>query len=484
MYKTDLYSLIDSQKALLIGISDKIWDYAETAFQEYKSSALLCDTLEQAGFTVERGVANIDTAFRASFGSGRPVIGLLAEYDALAELNQKACCATRMPTSPEDAGKAGHGCGHNLYGTAATGAAMAIKAYLEETSKSGTVIVFGCPGEEGGSGKAFMARDGVFDGVDVALAWHTGSFNSIVSGSSLANVQVLYKFYGVAAHASSAPENGRSALDAVELMNMGTQFLREHMEDADRVHYAITNSGGFSPNVVQARADVLYLIRSPKSSNVRSLYERVNKIAEGAAMMTGTRVEIDFIKGCSERLRNDTMARLTYKNMEEAPLPSYTQEEYAFAREVQASYENPKDVMADVTRRCGQVNRPKLIELYKDSPSLTPFLLPYFENDVVSKGSTDVGDVTWVCPTSSFTSVSTAVGTPGHSWQYVACNRSSIAHKGLLYAAKVLCGTAFDLLNDPETIRAAKEEHAMRSGGKPYACPIPKGVKPRAISEL
>jgi len=475
---------LDERTELLSGISDRIWEYAETAFEEHRSAALLCDTLRAAGFTVEEGVADIATAFRASFGSGHPVIGLLAEYDALAGLNQKASCARRMPTAPEDAGKAGHGCGHNLYGTAAVGAAMAIKKYLEETGKPGTVMVFGCPGEEGGSGKAFMARDGVFDSLDVALAWHTGTFNSIVSGSSLANVQVLYKFYGVAAHASSAPENGRSALDAVELMNMGTQFLREHMEDADRVHYAITNSGGYSPNVVQARADVLYLIRSPKSSNVKSLFERVNNIAHGAAMMTGTRVEIDFIKGCSERLRNDTMARLTYKNMEEAPLPTYTEEEYAFAREVQLSYENPKDVMADVTRRCGQVNRPKLMELYKDDPSLTPFLLPYFENDVVSKGSTDVGDVTWVCPTSSFTAVSTAVGTPGHSWQYVTCNRSSIAHKGLLYAAKVLCGTAVDLLNSPETVQAAKEEHARRSGGAPYVCPIPKGVRPRAIADL
>lgn len=483
MNKTDLYTYIDSQKSLLTALSDQVWEFAETAFQEYRSAQLHCSTLEQAGFTVERGVAGIETAYRATYGSGKPVIGLLAEYDALAGLNQKACCPERQPTSPADAGKPGHGCGHNLLGVGALGGALAIKKHLEETERPGTVVVFGCPGEEGGSGKAFMARDGVFDGLDAALTWHTGSFNSLVSGSSLANVQVLYKFYGVSAHASSAPENGRSALDAVELMNMGTQFLREHMEDADRVHYAITNSGGFSPNVVQARADVLYLIRSPKSANVRSLYERVNKIAQGAAMMTGTRVEIDFIKGCSERVRNDTMAKLIYQNMEQAPLPKYTEAEFELARQIRASYENPKDVIADVTRRCGPSFRPQLVELYKDDPSLTEFLLPYYENDVVSKGSTDVGDVTWVCPTGSFTAVSTAVGTPGHSWQYVACNKSTIAHKGLLFACKVLAGSVLDLLENPELIERAKQEHRERTGGA-YVCPIPKGVKPRAISDL
>lgn len=483
MNKQQLYDYIDANAQSFISISDRIWDYAETAFQEYKSAALLCDTLEQAGFQVQRGAGDLETAFVARLGSGKPAIAFLAEYDALAGLNQKAGSAVREPTTPEDAGKPGHGCGHNLFGTCAVAAAMAVKAWLETTGKEGTVIVYGCPGEEGGSGKAFMARDGVFDGCDIALNWHPSTFNSITSGSSLANIQVLFKFYGVAAHASSAPENGRSALDAVELMNLGTQFLREHMEDADRVHYAITNSGGFSPNVVQARADVLYLIRSPKSANARSLYERVCKIAQGAAHMTDTRLEIDFVKACSEKITLKSLTDLLYRNMEQAPKPQYTQEEYDLARALQASFEVPKNPLVDAVRRCGEEFRPQLAELYRENKGLADFLLPCYSNDVVSKGSTDVGDISWVCPTGGFVAVTAPTGTPGHSWQYVSSNRTSIAHKGLLFASKVLSGAAIDLLEDPALVEQAKQEHAQKAVGG-YVCPIPKGVKPRAISEL
>ncbi len=483
MDKKEIYTFLDSHANKFIRISDHIWDYAETAFAEYKSAALLCDTLEQAGFTVRLGIGDLETAFVASYGRGKPVIGFLAEYDALAGLNQMAGSAIRQPTSPGDADKAGHGCGHNLFGTAAVAAALAVKEYLDATHAQGTVVVYGCPGEEGGSGKAFMARDGVFDGCDIALNWHPSTCNSITSGSSLANIQVLFKFYGTAAHASSAPERGRSALGAVELMNMGTQFLREHMEDADRVHYAITNSGGFSPNVVQARADVLYLIRSPKSANARSLYERVCKIAQGAAHMTETRLEIDFVKACSEKITLKTLTDLLYRNMEQAPQPQYTKEEYAFAQAIRASFEAPKHPLEDAVRRCGEEFRPQLIELYRDNKGLADFLFPRFSNEVVSKGSTDVGDTSWVCPTGGFVSVTAAVGTPAHSWQFVSCNKTSIAHKGLLFASKVLSGAAIDLLEDPALVEQAKQEHARRTAGG-YACPIPKGVKPRAIADL
>lgn len=485
MNKQELLNYVDGLRETIIDISDRIWEYAETAFQEFRSMEKHCATLEAAGFCVIRGVGNVPTAFTASFGSGKPVIGLLAEYDALAELNQKGGCATRQPTSAEDAGKPGHGCGHNLFGACATGAALALQEYLKQTpGLGGTIVVYGCPGEEGGSGKTFMAREGVFDGCDAALSFHPSTMNSIVSGSSLANIQVMYRFYGVAAHASSAPESGRSALDAVELMNIGTQFLREHMPDADRVHYAITNAGGYSPNVVQARADVLYLIRSPKSANAKKLYERVTRIAHGAAMMTDTRVEVEFVKACSEKIRNDTLTKALYRNMEAIALPEYTPEEYAFALEVEKSVENMKSPLEEAVRRCGEPFRPQLTELYAEDRGINDFLLPLYTNDVVSKGSTDVGDVTWVCPTGGFVAVTTARGTPGHSWQFVACNNSSIAHKGLMYATKVMAATVFDLLNSPETVAQAKAEHTMRLGGQTYQCPIPEGVQPRSLTEL
>ena len=485
MTKQEVYQYIEENRDVVINANDRIWEYAETAFAEFQSAELLCTELEKAGFQVKRGIADISTAFSASFGSGKPVIGLLAEYDALDGLNQKGGTAVKEPTSQEAAGKPGHGCGHNCLGAGVLAAALGIKAYLEsDPTRSGTVIVYGCPGEEGGSGKAFMAREGVFDVCDAALTWHAGPNFSVTNGTSLANYQVLYKFYGVASHAGSAPQNGRSALDAVELMNTGVQYLREHMIEKARIHYAITNTGGFSPNVVQARADVLYLIRAPKSDYLAELYERVNDVARGAALMTGTRMEIDFIKACSEKIRNDTVARLIQNNMEQIPLPVYTQEEKDFAMAVREQCRNCKTPLQTAVDRCGPSHRPELEELFAEDVGIPEFLLPYHANDVPVGGSTDVGDVTWICPTGSMMALTTAAATPGHSWQFVACNNTSIAHKGTLYAGKVLAATAIDLLNDPETLAAAKEEHAKRVGPEGYKCPIPAGVKPRAINQL
>ena len=485
MNKKQAQEYINSQKDIIIDMNDRVWEYAETAFTEYKSAEKLCSVLENAGFEVKRGVGKIETAFTAAFGKGKPVIGLLAEYDALAGLNQMGSSAVKQPTAPGDEGKAGHGCGHNCYGAAIVGAALGVKEYLSANPQlSGTVIVYGCPGEEGGSGKTFMAREGVFDGCDAALTWHPSSVTSVASGSSLANYQVLYKFYGVSSHAAADPEAGRSALDALELMNTGVQYLREHIPDAARIHYAITNTGGFSPNVVQARADVLYLIRSPKSSQVKELYERVNNIARGATLMTDTRVEIDFVKACSEIVKNETLERVLYANMEQIPMPSFTQEEMDFAGEIRASYENPKDILEHAVRRCGESYREQLIPLYAQNKNINDFLLPYYTNEVVSAGSTDVGDVTWICPTAQFDSVTTAAGTPNHSWQFASCNKSSIAHKGVIYAAQVLAGSAIDLFENAETVQAAKDEHKKRTGGQPYQCPIPEGVVPRAPDKL
>ena len=484
MDKKQMMEYIDQRRDVIVDVNDRIWEYAETAFVEYRSVDLLCGILEKEGFQVEKGIANLSTAFAARFGSGKPVIGLLAEYDALDGLNQKAGSAVREPVSAEQAGKPGHGCGHNCLGAGILASALGIKAYLQNNGVSGTVIVYGCPGEEGGSGKAFMAREGVFDECDVALTWHAGAEFSLSNGTGLANYQVLYKFYGVAAHAGAAPENGRSALDAVELMNTGVQYLREHMIEKARIHYAITNTGGFSPNVVQARADVLYLIRAPKSSQVAELYERVNDIARGAALMTGTRVEIDFVKGCSEKIRNDVLAKLVYRNMEEISLPTYTSEEWELATAVREQCRKCKTPLQSAIDRCGEAHRPELEELYKEDRGINDFLLPYYANDIPVGGSSDVGDVSWVCPVGALRAVTTAAGTPGHSWQFTSCNNTSIAHKGVMYAGKVMAGTAIDLLNDPQTIEQAKAEHQKRVGPKGYQCPIPAGVMPRAISDL
>jgi aminobenzoyl-glutamate utilization protein B len=472
---------VDAKYDVYAEANDRIWEYAETAFEEFKSMETLCELLEQNGFAVEKGIGNLATAFKGTYGSGKPVIGILGEYDALSGLSQEGGNPVKTPIIP---GAPGHGCGHNCFGVASVAAAVAAKEYLEATGKEGTVIFFGTPGEEGGSGKAFMAREGVFDGIDAAITWHPGTTNCIMTGSYLANVQVLYKFKGVSAHAAGDPHLGRSALDAVELMNVGVQFLREHMIDAARIHYAILDTGGYSPNVVQPKASVLYLIRAPKNAQVQELYARVNKIAQGAAMMTETELEIDFVKACSNMVINSTLEKALYKNMEAIPVPTYTEEEKAFAAAIQKSYENPGDEYARLMEEYGDHMTPEVEEKLRARPSLNDFLMPFITSNAVAPGSTDVGDVSWVAPTAQMQAVTTAAGTPGHSWQYVSCNKTSIAHKGVIYAGKVMGATVIDLIDNPEVLEAAKAEHKKRLGGDSYICPIPAGVAPRPIGKL
>ena len=321
---------IDEKKEFLDAVADEIWEHPELAFEEYHSAACLCDALRREGFAVETGLAGIETAFSATFGSGRPVIGILGEFDALSGLGQKA-----FETHSEPNGKAaGHGCGHNLLGTGSLAAAIAVKRWLEERPGKGTVIYFGCPGEEGGSGKAFMARDGVFDGLDAAFYWHPDEETYVRTNKSLANIQVRFVFDGIASHAGAEPELGRSALDAVELMNVGVNYLREHMIDDARVHYAVTDTGGISPNVVQKHAEVLYLIRAPRNDQASSIYERVCKIAQGAALMTETKESHVFIKACSNTVINGPMTQMLQKIMEELDPPEPTEADIAFARKM------------------------------------------------------------------------------------------------------------------------------------------------------
>lgn len=479
--KEEALKSVDRERSLVCCASDRIWDNPETAFQEFKAVEILCDLLETEGFSVERELAGIKTAFSGRYGHGKPVVGVLGEFDALSGLSQESENINKVPVAD---GAPGHGCGHNLLGAGAVAAAIAVKEYLEKNKKEGTVIFFGCPGEEGGSGKSFMARDGVFDELDFAITWHPGDNNAVAVGSSLANYQVIYRYYGTAAHAAACPEMGRSALDAVELMNTGVQYLREHMIQEARIHYAITNTGGYSPNVVQPYAEVLYLIRAPKNNQVKELFERVNDIARGAALMTGTRMEMQFVKACSNLVDNTVLEEVLQKNLEEIPREPYTEDEILFAKNISETYGGSKRDIQEILKRY-EKSRKKAVEKLlteHENEVLYDFIVPLMDVETCMAGSTDVGDVSWVCPTAQINTVTEAAGTPGHSWQQVSQGKSSIAHKGMLFAGKVMAGTIIDLLERPELIEEAKEELKKRVGSEGYIPPIPKEIKPMAIN--
>ena len=326
--KLKALSVIEEHADLFRGMADEIWENPELSLKEFRAAELYCGKLRELGFTVTENLCNIPTAFCGSFGSGRPVIGILGEFDALSGLSQKAGAAEPAPVTP---GGNGHGCGHNLLGVGSLAAACAVKAWLEKSGGPGTVIFFGCPGEEGGAGKAFMARDGLWKKLDAALCWHPSDVNQVKTGTNNSSIQVLYKFTGKAAHAAGDPYNGRSALDAVELMNVGVQFLREHVTDDCRIHYAITDAGGVSPNVVQAKASVLYMVRANKVADSVKLQARVDDIARGAALMTGTEFERVFIDGTAELLPNFTIEQALYRNLEEIGVPDYSPEDLELA---------------------------------------------------------------------------------------------------------------------------------------------------------
>ncbi|MCF0137229.1 MAG: amidohydrolase, partial [Oscillospiraceae bacterium] len=409
---------VDSMAELCISIADEIWENPELSLKEYKAAELYCKALREQGFEVTEKLCGIDTAFCGSFGSGRPVIGILGEYDALSGLSQRADV---LKAEPVVHGGAGHGCGHNLLGAGAFAAALGIRNYLQSSGKSGTVIFFGCPGEEGGSGKAFMAREGLWKNLDAALAWHPGDINEVRTGTNNSSLQVLYKYKGVAAHAASCPDLGRSALDAVELMNIGVQFLREHMMENCRIHYSILNAGGSSPNVVQSEAEVLYMVRAGKVTESLKLLERVDKIAEGAALMTETSYERMFIDGTAETLPNYTLERLMYRNFEELGVPKYTQEEVEYAAKMRSTF--PKD---DVIPGVGAKFEPEIAEkVLKLTENLTrpiyDFLMPEYNGNGVLPDSTDVGDVSWQTPTGHVHVVCWPGSMPAHAWQTVAC---------------------------------------------------------------
>ena len=409
-------------------IAKQIWNLAELGYQEYQSSALLQQELADAGFTVESGVAGMPTAFIASYGDGKPVIGILAEYDALPGVNQQAV----PEPMPREGINAGHACGHHLFGTASSAAGIAVKSWLESNKQPGTVKVYGTPAEEGGAGKVYLVRAGIFDEVDAILHWHPFSINTASPRTSLANKSAKFRFYGQAAHAAGAPERGRSALDGVEAMNYMVNLMREHVPSATRIHYVITR-GGEAPNVVPAFSEVYYYVRHPNAAEAMKIFDRVSKAAEAAALGTGTRMEFEVIGGIYNVLPNETLSRIAYDNLLQIGGVEYDEDELAFAEKILDSYDLDPDTLSSSMR-------------------VDPFKLQQ------GKGSTDVGDVSWVVPTVGFGTATWVPGTPGHSWQAVAAGGMSIGKKGMMNAAKVLTLTAIDLFRDPGIIEKASQE--------------------------
>ena len=467
---------IDQNAKTFCDVSDYIWANPELSLQEFKAAARYCEELRKGGFTVTEGLCGMKTAFCGSWGSGHPIIGILGEFDALSGLSQVKGATHQEFIVPHGTG---HGCGHNMLGAGSLAAAFAVKNYLETTGKPGTVIFFGCPGEEGGSGKAFMARENEWAKLDAAISWHPGDINMVHSGTNNSSIQVIYRFKGVASHAASAPEDGRSALDAAELMNVGVQFLREHMSSECRVHYAFVDDGGISPNVVQPTAAVLYMVRANKVRDSIKLLARVDKIAQGAALMTETTMERQFIDGTAELVPNYTLEKLMQQNLEDVPQPVYTQAERDFAAELKKTYHT--EAMPGVLSDSSDEEKEWLEEKTQNGErALNDFVVPLHSTTAFAAGSTDVGDVSWQTPTVQCYAVTFPSGAPGHSWQNVSCGGGSIGQKGLLYAAKVMADTAIDLFEQPEMLEKAKEEFARRSKGG-YVCPIEKGAVPTVV---
>ena len=438
---------IDRHGPELISLSDQVWAFAEIALREHRSSKLLADYAQKQGFRVERGIAGMPTAFVASYGSGRPVIAIMGEYDALPGLSQKA----QSSKAPLVEGAPGHGCGHNMFGAASLGAALAIKEQIQAGSLKGTIRFYGTPAEEDIGGKTYMARDGVFNDVDVMLAWHPGDETKADTDSSQAMVDLAIEFHGRAAHAANDPWNGRSAVDGLELFTAGVNLMREHIKPSSRLHYTIVD-GGDVPNVVPEYAKVWLWARDWERAEVESLLARIRKLAEGAAIMTETTSNVTVQAGSWEVLPNLAGARLLDANLQWLGPVSYSDEEQVFARAIQRATGVPETGM-DMR------------------------ILP-LDNQEQEGKSTDVGDVSWVVPTVQARVATVAIGTPGHSWQITAQGKSGQAKKGMVNAAKAMAGVAADALNDVALIARAKADLKARTDAMPYVSPLPADLQP------
>ncbi len=460
----EVWRLVDERAGPYAAFSDRVWGMPELAYAEHRSCAEHTAMLEKEGFRVSREVAGIPTAVMGEAGEGGPVIAILGEYDALPGLSQEPGVAEQRPL-PGDG--VGHGCGHNLLGAASLLAAAAVKDWLAANKVPGRVRYYGCPAEEGGAAKGFMVRDGAFSDVDVAISWHPSAFSGVNQPLSLANTRIDFSFHGRASHAAAAPHLGRSALDAVELMNVGVNYMREHMPSDARVHYAYLDAGGVAPNVVQATARVRYLIRAGDLPALRRLIARVRKIADGAALMTETRVETKVVSAVSNLLGNAPLERAMQDTLDRLGPPPFDAADRAKAAEYQATL-TEEDIQAS-WRRAGVPQR--------DVP-LCDAVLPLEAQGAPMIGSTDVGDVSWVVPTVQARGATYAIGTPGHSWQLTGQGMLPAAHKGMVHVAKVMAGTAVDALRDPDLVARAKADLASRTARTPYESPIPPEVQP------
>ncbi|MGR6432140.1 M20 family metallopeptidase [Rhizobium sp. PAMB 3174] len=460
-----IWDKVENHREDLIGLSDRVWGMPETLYAEYRSCAEHTEMLRRKGFRVTEEVAGIPTAVMGEAGEGGPVIAILGEYDALPGLSQEANIAEPRPV---EAGGNGHGCGHNLLGSASLLAACALKDWLAETGTPGRVRYYGCPAEEGGAAKAFMVRDGAFDDVDAAVTWHPATMTRVDTEDSLANTRMDFVFTGRASHAAATPHLGRSALDAAEIMSVGVNYLREHIPSDSRIHYAYLDVGGTAPNVVQARAKVRYSIRSLTLSGMLALTERVKKVARGAAMITETEVDISIMSAVSNMLPNATMEATMQSVLDRLGGVPFDEADRDYARRIQATLSDE-----DIRASYASVG----MKPVKDEP-LCDYVVPLRNGGEKMLGSTDVADVTWKVPTVQCWVATHAIGTPGHSWQITAQGKAPAAHKGMVHAAKIMAQTAQMLIADETLLARAKKEHRETLAETPYVCPIPDDVMP------
>jgi len=465
MNEHPIWRFVEQSQDRLIALSDTVWGMPETCYGETRSTAAHLGELGAQGFAVTENLAGIPTAIMGQAGSGGPVIAFLGEYDALAGLSQTA---DMFEYQPVQAGGNGHGCGHNLLGSASMLAAIALKDWLAETGTKGRVRYYGCPAEEGGAAKTFMVRAGAFDDVDIAISWHPDCMADVMRGSSLANCRVDFTFEGRASHAAASPELGRSALDAAELMSVGINYLREHMPDQARIHSAYIDAGGISPNVVQSRAQVRYVVRGVVTADVLDLLDRVRKVAQGAAMMTETKVSDVVLAGVSNLIFNPPLAAAMQKNLERLGPPAFSDVDRAYAARMQATMTKGNIDAAFRSHGMQTVKGAVLGDFLVPGDALIPGL----------SGSTDVADVSWVVPTVQMWGANYAVGTPFHSWQMVAQGKSRAAHLGMVHAARVMAATGMDAVQDAALRSNAKAALAQAVGPDGYICPLPEGSEP------
>ena len=461
----DIWNLVELKKNDYIKFSDLVFDMPETLYKEFKSVSEHTKVLKKEGFKITEGICNMPTAVLGEYGDKGPVIAIIGEFDALPGLSQVAGIAEYKPILNEENG---HGCGHNLLGAASLLAATAVKDWIIKNNINARVRYYGCPAEEGGAAKTYMARDGLFNDVDTAICWHPATFNSVNKPISLANTRIDFTFHGKAAHAATAPHLGRSALDAIELMNVGVNYMREHMPDSARVHYAYLDVGGNAPNVVQAKATIRHLIRASDLVQLRSLVDRVYKIADGAALMTETVVEKNVYSGVSNLLGNNPLEEIMQNEFDKLGPVLFDANDRVFANKIRSTL-----TQADISDSFQRIG----LKTPLDMP-LCNFVAPLETVGNGGIGSTDVGDVSWVVPTVQARVATCAVGTPFHTWQTVAQGKSSAAHKGMIHAAKVMASTASALIKDPNKLIEAKEAFNLQVSINPYICPIPKGVLP------